>query len=512
MRDAIQPQAGLFDEPGESGCVQASYHAGLEATRRLDRDEQRALGQYMTPVPIARMMALRAVRFAAHRDTMRVLDPAAGSGVLAAAAVEALLDQPARPRRIELLLYEIDRRFAPILATLCRSLGERCMQRGVQFESKLACEDFLLSDLARQQVPAVDLAIANPPYFKLAKSDRRSQAHAYAVHGQPNIYGLFMAACASLVRAGGGWCFITPRSWTSGDYFAAVRRHLLGRLGLCALHAFDSRTAHFADDEVLQEALITWALAAPAPGWIELSTSAGVRDIGRRPPQRTTVSRLIGPAPDQQIRLATRASEIDGLRCRLTDLDCAVSTGPVVAFRARPWLRAEPGSTTVPLLWMQHVQRGRVAWPMGRKLEHIEHAHESAWMLVPGVPMVLLRRFSPKEDLRRITAAAWAGESHRWIGLENHLNYVRGVRRELSVPETAGLAAYLNSEPVDRWLREVCGHTQINATDLRRLPVPDRSRLAALGLALGPEPSLRDGDDAVARMLDEARRSSARSR
>jgi adenine-specific DNA-methyltransferase len=35
-----------------------------------------------------------------------------------------------------------------------------------------------------------DLVIANPPYFKIPKSDPRAQAAAAIVHGQPNIYAL----------------------------------------------------------------------------------------------------------------------------------------------------------------------------------------------------------------------------------------------------------------------------------------------------------------------------------
>ena len=58
-------------------------------------------------------------------------------------------------------------------------------------------EDFVLAKGARlsrrwfeeSRVP-YDIAIANPPYFKLQKQDPRALAAAEIVHGQPNIYEL----------------------------------------------------------------------------------------------------------------------------------------------------------------------------------------------------------------------------------------------------------------------------------------------------------------------------------
>src|SRR5690606_9495870 len=86
-----------------------AHTAGAAATSALERDEQKRLGQFMTPAPIARFMAARAVAQLTG-DTIRILEPAAGAGVLAAAAVEAILAKSERPRVIELLLCEIDRR------------------------------------------------------------------------------------------------------------------------------------------------------------------------------------------------------------------------------------------------------------------------------------------------------------------------------------------------------------------------------------------------------------------
>ena len=179
-----------------------------------------------------------------EQETLRLLEPAAGAGILVAAVIEEVLRRAHGVKRLEVLLFELDPALCERLQTLGAAVQASCEAAGIQLDWQLRQEDFLLSDLARsgQQVPGL-LVIANPPFFKLNKaSDARALVHRYAVHGQPNIYGLFMAACARLIPTTGRWCFITPRSWMAGAYFRAVRQTLLGHLSLDALHAFESRT------------------------------------------------------------------------------------------------------------------------------------------------------------------------------------------------------------------------------------------------------------------------------
>lgn len=64
---------------------------------------------------------------------LRVLDPAAGTGVLCCAAVEALLSHPSKPQTIELVVYEVDGQVLDecqiIVAGRARGLGEREITR-----------------------------------------------------------------------------------------------------------------------------------------------------------------------------------------------------------------------------------------------------------------------------------------------------------------------------------------------------------------------------------------------
>lgn len=494
----------FFEFSTNADSANQAYANGIAATRSIPKAEQKALGQYMTPPAIAEFMARRAVQ-GLGAATIRILEPAAGSGVLAATAIDALLGSSDTPRRIELLLHEIDERLIPGLRHVCDALKMKCAARGVDLDYVVANEDFLLSTTAREQKPLVDLVISNPPYFKLGKLDPRVTAHSYSVWGQPNIYGLFMAACCGLLRTGGRYCFITPRSWMSGPYFSAVRRHLLAHLRLDAIHVFDSRCAHFSGDEVLQEAAITWGTARAQEGPIAISSSYGVKDLDTALVQHLAPSLLVSPLSERIIRLPSPAKS--GPSSKLTHSFSShglkVSTGPVVAFRAAAFLRHEKGIDSVPLLWLQHVKSMAIEWPIKKKREHISVRVQNAWMLLKNEPMVILRRFSPKEDARRVTAAPYFGDlPGSVIGIENHLNYISRPGGAMSAKEVAGLAAFLNSQSVSEYFQAVSGHTQVNASDLRLLPLPSMTELEQIGAIVKPHSSPEAVDEVVAQVLD----------
>lgn len=487
--------------------IEYAYNAGRTVVERLSRDEQKSMGQYMTPPAIATYMARRLVA-TVQGDEVRVLEPAAGAGMLAAATVQELLSLAEPPRRIELLMHELDSRFLPALNELGAQMAAHCIERGVRLDWQVQHGDFLLSDLARQG-QCVDnlLVIANPPYFKLNKSDPRAVAHAYAVYGQPNIYGLFMAACARLTAAGGRWCFISPRSWMNGSYFAAVRRTMFAHLRIDSLHVFDSRKEHFEEDVILQEAVITWATgrAEVEPTLqVVITRSNGIGDLATAEVQALPMTRLVGADEDQMVALPAHHDDpFEAWTATLATYGLQVSTGPVVPFRSTQYIRETQAPATVPLLWMQHVGQQGVRWPINKKREHILAESGSAWMLVPNGPMVLMRRFSPKEDERRVTAAAYTGGlPGPVLGLENHLNYIYRPGGVMTPQEACGLAAFLSSRVVDQHFRALAGSTQVNAGELRKLPLPSLPMLVALGASLPPNPTLEQIDTAVERALE----------
>lgn len=87
----------------------------------------------------------------------------------------------------------------------------------------------------------------------------------------------------------------------------------------------------------------------------------------------------------------------------------------------------KPGKTTAPSIYPSHFEHGFVVWPKmdGRKPNAITDNAATADLLVPNDTYVLVKRFSSKEERRRIVAAIYNPQHIKAarVGFENHLNY-----------------------------------------------------------------------------------------
>ena len=466
----------------------------------------------------------------AEGRTLKILDPSAGAGVLCCAAVEALMSRRSPPDAIDLVAYEVDAELiAPLRATL-DYLAVWCLNRfQVRVSIRLEAADFIMANAQaltphglsppRPAAKGFDLIVANPPYFKIGKDDPRAVAVACVVHGQPNIYALFMAVGAALLRQGGDFIFITPRSFASGAYFRCFRAVFFDMIRPSRIHVFGSRRAAFHREAVLQENVIITGVRQDR--WHEnesathltISSSLGVHDIAKPNVRELSVNTVFDFASiDMILRLPICDDDdeslalLDSWPSSLNDLGLNISTGPVVPFRATEFVAQEgkvPASH-VPLLWMNHIRAMRATWPLEQhKPEYIVRAGAEA-LLVPNRNYVLVRRFSAKEEPRRLIAAPWIANEFAIpeLGLENHLNYVHRPGGTLSQDEALGLAALYNSHLLDTWFRTVNGNTQVSATELRSMPLPSREVVVALGqqVKLLDEP-MAQVDELVASMV-----------
>jgi adenine-specific DNA-methyltransferase len=445
-----------------------------------DHGHKKAWGQFFTPPRIAAFMA--SLFRAPARDEVCVLDPGAGTGVLGLAVAERLI--AAHGRRVHLTAVEEEpgalRALRKTAAFARRRLGPD------RLTIEIVAGDFLASDAVGADF---DYAIANPPYFKMSPAhDRGGTA--------PNAYARFMEVAAGMLRANGELCFIVPRSFAAGHYFRGFRQRFHRRMRLDRVHVFTSRSDAFRGDGVLQEnVIVLYRRSRAATPTIRVSASAGEHDLGACRGRSFPRARVLDPAaPGAVLFLPTTAADLHvmdtfaGWRDSLQSYGLSVSTGPVVPFRAEAHLRTTPSSATVPLLWLQHVRPGRVLWPLAesfRKPEHITTA-APAKLLVPNRTYVLLRRFSAKEDQRRLVAAPYLRDAlpGSVLGLENHLNFIHSNDGELAPRLAVALAALLNSSLFDAYFRLSNGNTQVSATELRALPLPPPRRLAALGRRL----------------------------
>lgn len=471
-----------------------------KASALLDAERKQKLGQFLTPQTIGSFMASL---FEACPMEIRLLDAGAGDGALTAAFVKAVCSYEYRPERISVTAYELDEAIVPSLERTFRSCRTECDRSGIGFTAELHREDFIEAavphvhcDLFGASKTPFNAAILNPPYRKINSDSRTRRLLREAGVETSNLYAGFLALAARLLCENGEMVAICPRSFCNGPYFKPFREQFLDMMSLRQLHLFESRSAAFRHDDVLQENIIVHAVkSADKPQSVIISTSSG--KSGSDVTERTcSYTEVVSPRdPDRFIHLITAESDevvrrkMAHFTTPLAKLGLEVSTGRVVDFRAKQFLVRETQDGTVPLIYPCHFNDGFVHWPKpdGRKPNAIRDTQRTQELLVPGAIYVLVKRFTSKEERRRVVACIY--DPHRIhaerVGFENHLNYFHARGRGLPMDMAKGLAAFLNSTLVDSYFRQFNGHTQVNAADLRSLRYPTCLELESLGRKIG---------------------------
>jgi adenine-specific DNA-methyltransferase len=456
--------------------------------RRVDTSAQLGesrsrLGQFFTPPEAAGLLAgmVRSSR------TWRLLDPGAGVGSLTAALVCRWLLETERPD-MDVLAYELDAQVTPGLRETLDEAVSLASRFGRTLRPLIRQADFVLEPPERGESNVV---LMNPPYRKL--SVRSAEAIALRDGEEPvratNLYAAFLLRAIRALPDDGQLVAITPRSFANGPYFRELRAELLKRASFDRIHAFTARDRVFADADVLQENMVFSMTTGAKAGEVTLTSSPDASSPATV--RRCDHAQIVHLDDDARfIRLPLDQAAVEcaedmlEMPAVLSDLDIAVSTGRVVDFRARKYLRASPRVGLVPLVYPQNIRSGSVNWPLDRrKPQALEVCDETSSLLLPNENYVLVKRFTSREESRRVVAAVsypsdYPGAS--LVAFENHLNVFHHKGRGLDRALAEGLAAYLNSDLVDACVRQFNGHTQINATDLREIRYPSVESLRAL--------------------------------
>jgi adenine-specific DNA-methyltransferase len=486
----------------------------MKAWRALTPESRRSMGQFFTPGALAQMIAERPSLRGLPVDggRLRILDPGAGVGALGAALVQRVArEAPELP--VHLTMVESDPKVLEGLEGTAEAASRWAFESGVDLTVETVHADFV--EWATERFLGVfrddglfDIAILNPPYLKIATRSRHRALTAQVACEVTNLYAAFVALSIEALKDGGRMVAITPRSFTNGPYFRPFRRFLNERTVFESVDVFESRASLFSDTDVLQENVIYCVRRARAkPDAVRLLFHGGDGDVVEHEADYESVM----PADDPECFIFLRngeddhrtAERVNRLPSRLNDLAADVSTGRVVTFRSREDLRARPDPDTAPLLYPHHLRGGYVTWPVESEKPNALAVNEHTRpMLFPRGHYVAVKRFTSKEERRRVTpthvpAEVFEGES---IAFENHVNVFHSCGAGLDHDLAVGLTLYLGSSIVDQYFRQFSGHTQVNATDLRSLPYPDRDTLSAMGRTVEDAGALTQ--DEVDRIVD----------
>ena len=457
-----------------------SLNQELEAGK--DRGQRSNIGQFTTSSEVARTLASLAEP---RSRTLRVVDPGAGAGALTLALLAEFIERDVQ-LSFEVDLVETDTAAIRLLRRGVQEARDIANSCGVTFDARIIAGDFCdASNWAGDR--RFDLVIMNPPYMKLGSSDRRRRM-VLGRHGIdcPNLYAAFLGVASVLLRDGGQIVAITPRSFTNGIYFTDFRRELMNRTAFRRVVLFDRRNQLFRSSSVLQETII-FSLRkgkTTATETVQIETRA---DHLTTPHQCHIVEHdsIVVPADCQQFinlpvspEQARVSSEIEELPEDLSALNLEVSTGPVIDFRSRAALTSAGTSGSVPLIYPANIDGSGVEWPVATsKPQGFTVSESNQRLLFPNGPYVLIKRFTAKEERRRVVAGVYLPvDGYDYVAFENHVNVMHRNRGPIGESEARQLAAFLNSELVDTYFRMFSGSTQVNASDLRRMRFPQLDR------------------------------------
>ncbi len=453
-------------------------------------------GQFFTPPSVAKFMAGLS---SSSKESVSILDPGAGIGILSVALIEKLTNE-GKVKKINLVCYETDKQVLPYLKLLLEKTKDDLVNK-ISFDYTIIEDDFVMSNANRLTVNLgnykgsnevlFDIIISNPPYFKLNKNDLQMAKFKDIVSGQPNIYFLFMAISAKLLNQDGEMIFITPRSFCSGLYYSKFRRWLIGKVNFENIHLFDSRKELFSVESVLQENIIT-KFTKRETNKIRISktfngdfSKSHTINVSKKDVVYRSNDHIFFRIPSNEEELRV-IRELDKLPYNFYRLGVKISTGKVVAFRNKEHLQKNMTKDSIPLLWMHNIKNGKIEWPITKKDKPIavKNSNETKWLFCEASNYLVLKRFTTKEQKKRfVTACIFKKdfEKYGYFALDNMMNYIHRPNYQLSENQIKGIAKYLDLPIVDLYFRILNGHTQVNANEVYALPFPSLEQLELFG-------------------------------
>jgi adenine-specific DNA-methyltransferase len=468
-------------------------HETTEYLSSVTKTKRKALGQFFTPISIAEYMG-RMSQFTGQ--TVRILDPGAGSGILTASVIDTLVGRGISHLQID--MYETDSNVLPVLESNISAIKASLLARNIVLDYKVITENFISENqfawtgLLPNEI--YDIVICNPPYKKIGKDSLEANLMSDIVYGQPNLYFLFMAMGAKLLKDGGEFVYIVPRSFSSGLYFSAFRKWFLSEMRITNLHLFASREAiGGTQDSVLQETVIIRAIKTTvSQSRIEITES--IDENCAAPINRSFIDYRTCVKNDNNTFLYFPTSKQDAhildfvnkWTATLPELGFRMKTGQLVDFRERKWLCATQEEDTIPLLWPFNFSNARIRFPVdvSGKPQYLKDTSSTKRLQMSRGSYLLIKRFTAKEEKRRLQCALLLEDDlsgYNSLSAENHLNYISKETGVMTTEELYGLFVIINSSYLDKYFRILNGSTQVNATEINAIPFPELDSIRALG-------------------------------
>lgn len=460
----------------------------------MPKKERKKYGQFFTSMETARFMA-GLYDVSENMDTVKVLDPGAGSGILICAFIERL-ETLNFVKNVELTCYENDSNVLPLLwdnLAFCKEYSSKNITINILTDNYILSQYLDFNYMIGGNVNPIkyDFVIGNPPYMKIPKDAPEATAMPAVCYGAPNMYFIFAAMSLFNLKEEGEMVYIIPRSWTSGAYFKRFREFFLTEGKIEHIHLFVSRNKVFDKEDVLQETIIVKVRKTCInPKEVTITSSKSNCDFADLTSLTVPYS-LVVSGKDYYVYLVTDEKEVEVLERlhrfdkTLPDIGVKMKTGLTVDFRNRDILRDEAEEGAIPLFYSQHIKQGKVQFPIQKEHEYV--VTDQRGLMQDNKNYLFVKRFTAKEEPRRLQCGVYLAKDfpqYRKISTQNKINFIDGLLTEMSECLVYGLYVLFNSTLYDEYYRILNGSTQVNSTEINTMPVPDLECIQEMGQSL----------------------------
>ena len=457
--------------------------------RERVKEENVRIGRFFTKKGTAALMA--AMARPASKETVTVLDPGAGTGILSAALLERLC-LGGGVKTVFLTCYENDEMMLPMLENNLTRLRRRCRHDyGVILKFTVLRENFVTAVAAAEAPALYDYVIMNPTDELYPKDSAEVSAVGALAAGATDLAFLFTAMAARSIADGGEMVALLPTAFATGVYLERIRLDLLSRARLTRFHLFAIKSKRDGAPDGIRPHMVLRFERTPMPENATVSISSSYSegdggDIVSLPPfpydrivNEKNGTLLLVKSEEEAAVLA----QVEGFPETFTSLGLKMRTGLTLESRYPDAIRDAAVDGAIPLIHPKSIDTGFVHLPTEK-------------YIIPVIPslaqknknMLFIKRVPAKSEKRHLLCGVYlAAQLPRcpMISTHNKLNYVDFTDgREMDAAFLYGLYGVLSSDLYEKYCLILSKSPQINATEYANLPLPDAKTLREIGQKL----------------------------
>ena len=468
--------------------------------RSKSKSENVRLGRFFTKKETARLMA-NMLTLDESKTAYTVLDPGAGTGILASAVIEEICKRCKNCRQIFVTCYENNPEFVDMLQDNLERVRKKARHDyDVRVYVTIYEENYITESQNHYTVTFVDVVedkfdiiICNPPTDFVEKGTTEAKRAGGVTQVKISAAYLFAKMAGKHLEENGRLVIMLPTTVASASALTGFRREMAENLALDKIHLFIGKQKNESRAIPLKKSILLSYGKCEKPSSVTISTST---DWGK--PENTVVLpeldyNFVVDEKDGTLTLPKSVEEtkivqyITGFPETLTSLGLKMSTGLVIDSRCEGMLFTEPIKGCIPLIRPTAIKGGQIRFPLPIKHQYIAPLHAS--LMQKNKNMVIVKRVPAKSDERFVNAAIYMASQlpqYKYISTHNKINFIDTKEKdgEMCARLVFGLFALLNSTIYDRYLSIVSKSKQINSKEMKELPLPPRNIIENMGMRL----------------------------